>query len=239
MRASAMGWHCECDKNELIPYSEKNCPHCGAAMPQYIRDAVYNDVRAELRAERSREWGRHLRRFGALCRRFWPLTLVALILLGLGVLGLVAPDTHAEVTNALGGTLTGIATMVRTVLEVIGGFLRWLFTALGVVVRFLLMVLGWLWRVLKLVVGWVWTLLVLLYENMPEILGGLWQVLQWLWKGAGYILGLLWQLLQLFWECLPDILVGLWQVIQFVFGILVKLLGFLWDAICGLFSMIF
>ena len=232
-------WYCDCRHSGPILLSRKNCPHCGAAMPQHVRDAVYKEVRAELVGESRREWGERLSKFGALCLRFWPLTFVALVILGIGVFRLVAPDAYDGITGQVGGALQGFGNTAGNVLSGIGGFLKWLLNALGFVVMILLRVLQWLWGILKLVFGWIWTLLGLLYENMPEICGWLWRALQWLWNGALYLLGQLWRLLQLLWINLPDILSGLWQVIRAIVGWLGELLVFFWELIYGLFNLIF
>lgn len=246
-RYDTVSWECKsCHGGGIIPLSVNSCPNCGVAMPQEVRDRIYTEIRQELRYDAKRARCRRWRAFGSLCLTWWPVTLLVLLLLGVGIFWLVAPDAYQAIADSIGGIIHGAGETAGSILNGIGGFFQWLGRALRMVGRFLMVLLQGLWWVLMILwnilcrlVAWIWEFLVLVYENLPEILGWLWEALKWLWNFFGLLLGLLWELLQFFVQALPSLLSGLWQFLGMLLNALGELFALLWNIVKWAFSLIF
>lgn len=197
-------WGCGCRENsKVLSITEERCPHCGKAMPQSVRSAIYKKIRSELDKEIRRERMLRLKKLKAVAG--WALTLLVVVL---AVVGVQAFFQHNP--------------------EVAAGALGWLWDAGEAIVNGCVAVIDWIWGLLGNVGAFfagVGDFFGGIFRFIGAVFSGLWKLVCWLWD-------LLWGFLGFLWEILPTLMRGLMWLLGFVWDIVVLLFLLIWELIC-------
>ena len=139
-------WRCGCRPHGAAnSLARKTCPHCGAPMPQTVRDRVYEEVSEELRIKCRQDRQRRWRDFCHFCVEKWPLTLLVLFLIFIAVFRIVAPDAFRAIVDNVSGTIHDTGAFISNTAGAIGRFFQGLGRVLGAIGRFLMVLLKGIW----------------------------------------------------------------------------------------------
>ena len=236
---SCVTWPCECSPNgPEIPITEV-CPQCGKTMPQNIRNFIYDQVKRELKGEISYEQSIRKGERKRFIRKVMPFVVIGVIVLVVTGLWLLMPELFRPVVDWAVGAWEWTLDLPTTASNALGDFWQWLCAFFADAGAFLEPTLNWLGEVaveLWAVICWaaviLWDLLLMLIDELPTILGWLWEILLFLGNQV-------WVLIQFLIEAIPAVFALAIGLLGQVFQLLVMLLGMLWEAITGIISMFF